>query len=77
MITRSNTSDFRDGFVKIISDQKGMIIGACLVAPHGSEMVHELSLAVKCKLTALDVATTPHAFLSWNEAIRAAAGKLI
>lgn len=76
IITRSNTSDFRDGFVKIITDKKGVIIGATVVAPHAAEIIHELALAIKHRLTASDVAETPHAFLSWSEAIRVAAAKL-
>lgn len=76
IIARSNTSDFRDGFVKIITDKKGVILGATVVAPHAAEMVHELALAIKHGLTASDVAQTPHAFLSWSEAIRVAATRL-
>jgi dihydrolipoamide dehydrogenase len=76
IIARSNTSDFRDGFVKIITDKKGVILGATIVAPHAGEMIHELALAVKHGLTAEDVAQTPHAFLTWSEAVRVAAGKL-
>lgn len=77
IIARSNTSDFRDGFVKIITDKKGVIIGSSIVSPHASEMIHELAIAIKYNLTATQVASTPHAFLSWSEAIRVAAGKLI
>ena len=76
MIARSNTSDFHDGFVKIITDKKGTILGGTVVAPHASEMIHELALAVKYQITATELAATPHAFLSWSEAIRVAAGKL-
>lgn len=76
IIARSNTSDFRDGFVKIITDKKGVILGATVVAPHAAEIIHELALAVKHELTAADVASTPHAFLSWSEAVRVAAAKL-
>lgn len=76
IIARSNTSDFRDGFVKIITDKRGVILGATVVAPHASEMIHELALAVKLQLTAADLASTPHAFLSWSEAVRVAAAKL-
>ncbi len=77
IIARSNTSDFRDGFVKLISDKKGMLVGATVVAPHAAEIIHELALAIKHGLTARDVANTPHAFLSWSEAVRVAAGKLV
>lgn len=76
LITRSNTSDFRDGFVKLITDKRGVILGASIVAPAANEMIHELALAIKHNLLASDVADTPHAFLSWSEAIRAAAAKL-
>jgi len=77
IIARSNTADFRDGFVKIIADKKGIILGGTIVAPHASEMIHEVGLAVKHGLTAAQVADTPHAFLSWSEAIRVAASKLV
>jgi pyruvate/2-oxoglutarate dehydrogenase complex dihydrolipoamide dehydrogenase (E3) component len=76
LTARSNTSDFRDGFVKIITDKKGVILGATIVAPDAGEMIHELALAIKHGMTADDVAQTPHAFLSWSEAIRIAASKL-
>lgn len=76
IIARSNTSDFRDGFVKLISDKKGVLLGATVVAPHSAEIIHELALAIKYQLTARQVAETPHAFLSWSEAVRVAAAKL-
>lgn len=76
IVGRSNTSDFRDGFVKIVTDKKAVILGATIVCPHAGEMIHELALAIKFGLTAAQVAETPHAFLSWSEAIRVAAGKI-
>jgi pyruvate/2-oxoglutarate dehydrogenase complex dihydrolipoamide dehydrogenase (E3) component len=76
IIARSNTSDFRDGFVKIITDKKGVVLGGTIVAPHAAELIGELGLAVKHGLTARQIAETPHAFLSWGEAIRVAASKL-
>lgn len=76
IIARSNTSDFRDGFAKIITDKRGVILGATIVAPHAAEIIHELALAVKYQLTAGQIADTPHAFLSWSEAVRVAAARL-
>ena len=76
IVARSNTSDFRDGFVKVITEKKGVILGATVVAPHAAEIIHELALAVKYQMTAAEVAATPHAFLSWSEAVRVACGKL-
>lgn len=77
IIARSNTSDFRDGFVKLITDKKGVILGGTIMAPHAGELIHEIALAVKFNLTAAQLADTPHAFLSWSEAIRVAAQKLV
>lgn len=76
IIARSNTSDFRDGFVKIITSKKGIIIGATVVAPHAAEIIHELALAIRHNLSASDVANMPHAFLSWSEAVRVAAVRI-
>jgi dihydrolipoamide dehydrogenase len=77
IIGRSNTSDFRDGFVKLIADKKGTLVGATVVAPHAAEIIHELALAIKHRMSARDIANTPHAFLSWSVAVRVAAGKLV
>lgn len=76
IIARSNTSDFREGFVKLITDKKGVILGGTIVAPHAAELIQEVALAVKFSLTAAQLADTPHAFLSWSEAVRVAAQKL-
>lgn len=76
IVARSNTSDFRDGFVKLITNKHGVVLGGTVVAPHAAEIIHEIALAVKHELTAADLADTPHAFLSWSEAVRVAAAKL-
>jgi dihydrolipoamide dehydrogenase len=46
------------------------------MSPSAGELIHELALAIQYGLTATQVAATPHAFLTWSEAIRVAAGKL-
>jgi mercuric reductase len=76
IIARSNTADFYDGFVKLITDKKGVLLGATIVSPGAGEMIHEITLALKHGMTASDLASIPHAFLSWSEAIRVASGKL-
>ncbi|MCL2444996.1 NAD(P)/FAD-dependent oxidoreductase [Candidatus Saccharibacteria bacterium] len=73
---RSITADFTDGFVKLITAKNGQILGATIVAPEADTMIHELSLAIRYQLTTYDLATLPHAFLSWNEIIRLAAQKI-
>lgn len=76
-VARSNTSDFTTGFVKLISNKKGIIIGGTIVAPHAAEMIQEVCLAIAENMTVSKLARMPHAFLSWSEAIRIAAGKLV
>lgn len=74
---RSNITDQRTGFVKLIINQRRVIIGATIVGPHASDIIAELSLAIKHKITSDELAATPHCFTSWSEAVRIAAGKLL
>lgn len=76
MIARSNTSDFTQGFVKLIADKKGVLLGGTIVAPGAEDMIQEISLALQHGMTARDLSNLPHAFLSWSEAVRIAASKL-
>ncbi|HEX6258239.1 MAG TPA: NAD(P)/FAD-dependent oxidoreductase, partial [Candidatus Saccharimonadales bacterium] len=76
IIGRANTTNTRDGFVKIITDKKGIILGATIAAPCAGELIHELTLAIQHNLTAQDVAYTMHAFPTWSEAVRVACSKL-
>lgn len=77
IIAKSNTTNFDNGFVKLICDKKGHIVGGTVMSPSANEIIHEISLAVRHGLTANDLASTPHAFLSWSEAVRVAAFKLL
>ncbi len=76
IIARANIDNIRDGFVKVIADKKGLLIGATVAAPHAGESIHELTLAIQHRLNAAEVATTLHAFPSWSEAIRVACGNV-
>ena len=76
IIGRSNIANVRDGFVKVIANKKGVLIGATVVAPHAGEIIHELTLAIQNSLTAQAVASTIHAFPSWSEAVRVACAKI-
>ncbi len=77
LTARSNITDCRNGFVKLIIDTKGVLIGAAIVAPHASDLISELSIAVRHRLTAKQLISTPSCFTSWSEATRIAAGKLL
>lgn len=77
LVSKANTSDFSDGFVKLIASTKtGTLLGGTVVCPNASEAIQELTLAVQNYLSATQVAQTLHVFSSWSEAIRVAAAKL-
>jgi dihydrolipoamide dehydrogenase len=69
---RANTSNAFDGFVKVITDKKGVIIGGSIVAPRAGEMIHEIALAVKFRIKAEDIADMIHAYPTYSEGIKIA-----
>ena len=63
-----------DGFVRLVCEPGGgRLLGASLVGPHVTELVHELALAVHSGLTLGDVAATIHAHPTLAEAVGEAA----
>jgi dihydrolipoamide dehydrogenase len=75
--SRANTSQEDTGFVKILANKKGVILGASIVAPRAGEMIHELTLAVQWKMKASKIQYTIHAFPTWSQAVRMAASKIV
>lgn len=72
ILGRANTSNEFDGFVKVLTDSKGVIIGASIVSPKAGEMIHELALAIKLKAKAQVLADMMHAYPTFSEAIKVA-----
>ena len=63
-----------DGFVRVVCEPGGgRVLGASLVGPHVTELVHELALAVHRGLTLEDVAGAIHAHPTLSEAVAEAA----
>ncbi len=77
VIGRANTSQEDTGFVKIIADKKGRILGASIVAPRAGEMIQELVLAVQWRMKASKIDYSMHAFPTWSQAVRLCAAKII
>lgn len=76
IIGRSNVSNSRDGFVKVMGLKDGTILGATVVSPNAGEIIHELTLAIAHNLKTQDIASTLHAFPTWSEAVRIACSKI-
>ncbi|MFA9381344.1 MAG: dihydrolipoyl dehydrogenase [Acetanaerobacterium sp.] len=74
---RALTLGEREGFVKVIADQDGVIIGGQIVAANASEMISELTLAITLKAKASDLANMIHPHPTLNEAIWEACGDIL
>ncbi|MDO5700917.1 MAG: NAD(P)H-quinone dehydrogenase [Bowdeniella nasicola] len=53
---RAKMLGIREGFVKVFSDEVGVVIGAVIVAPRASELIFPLTIAVTHRLTVDEVA---------------------
>jgi dihydrolipoamide dehydrogenase len=65
------------GFVKIIADSaSGEILGAHIIGPQATELIHEAAVVMKVRGTVQDVASTIHGHPSLNETIQRTAQSL-
>ena len=63
-----------EGFVRVVCEPGGgRVLGASLIGPHVTELVHELALAAHKGLTLADIADTIHAHPTLSEAVGEAA----
>jgi dihydrolipoamide dehydrogenase len=79
---RARTAGETEGFVKIIRDAKyGEILGAHIVGPHATELIHELAVARENEFTVEEIDLAIHAHPTLSEAVAEAAldsmGKMI
>lgn len=62
------------GFIKLIRDRgTDKMIGARILAPEGSELLMEISLAIKYGMTSRELASSFHPYLTLSEAVKLAA----
>jgi pyruvate/2-oxoglutarate dehydrogenase complex dihydrolipoamide dehydrogenase (E3) component len=66
---RAITSGRTDGFVKVIADPSGRLIGGAVVADRAGEVAQELALAIALGATASQVAAAIHAFPTYSDAL--------
>lgn len=67
---------FDKGFVKLVADTNGRIIGGSVVSPNAESLISEIAMAVRYHATVLEVATLPHPANNYSAAIRLAAREL-
>lgn len=69
---------YESGFAKIVAlKSTGKIIGAQIIAPRATDMIAELTVAIKNELTVNDLANSIHPHPTVSEMIREAALKMI
>ena len=67
----------RLGFVKLLSDHSGHIIGGIVVSDNAASLASEVALAIRHRVTALELASTPHPVNDFSYAIQLAAKRLV
>lgn len=73
-LPRAAVSYRRHGTIKLVADAaSGRLLGAHVVAPNAGDFIGEAVLAVRFGLTARDLASTLHPYLTWGEGIKLAA----
>jgi pyruvate/2-oxoglutarate dehydrogenase complex dihydrolipoamide dehydrogenase (E3) component len=69
-VDRAQTEGERGGFVKLIADAKGKLVGAIVVSRVAGETINELALAIDRGLTVSDLASTIHVYPTFGFAIQ-------
>jgi dihydrolipoamide dehydrogenase len=66
--------DETEGFVALVEDRtSGRLVGGQIVGPHASDLIAEITLAIRLKASATDVAATLHSHPTLAEAVMEAA----
>lgn len=73
-VPRSLAARDTRGFIKLIRNrQTDQLIGARILAPEGSELLMEISLAIKYGITVQELASSFHPYLTLSEGVKLAA----
>jgi len=73
-VPRSLAARDTRGFIKLIRDNRtDRLIGARILAPEGSELLMEISVAIKYGMTTQELASLFHPYLTLSEGVKLAA----
>ncbi len=71
-IDRAQTANELNGFLKLMTQSGGRLVGATVVGSNAGETINELSLAIEQKLTTSDLAPAMHAYPTWGITVQEA-----
>ncbi len=74
-IDKAKTDSKPDGGIWLISDKKGLVLGATIIADQASSLIGEASLAINKKLSVKDLFNTIHVYPGYGEIYSRSAGK--
>ena len=73
-VPRSLAARDTRGFIKLIRDQStDKLVGARILAPEGSELLMEISMAIKFGITVKELTSSFHPYLTLSEGVKLAA----
>ena len=73
-LARAAVSHHSQGVIRLVSEVgTDRLLGAHLVPPNGGDIISEATLAIRFGLTARDIISTLHPYLTWGEALKLAA----
>lgn len=75
--TAAITEDFKIGFLKILADTQGKLLGASMIGPDAANVMQELALAIRHDIPLIQIASTPHPSGEWSYLVKVAAKKLL
>lgn len=61
-IDRAQTDGSTEGFIKILTDPRGRLLGAAIVGPHAGELIHEYALAMASGLKLSNLSEMLHVY---------------
>jgi len=75
-VDRAQTQGSTDGFLKLVSQADGRLVGATAVSPAAGETINELSIAIDRGLTVSDLASTIHVYPTFTFAVQQLAAEI-
>ncbi len=69
-VDRAQADGRTAGFLKVVSDGGGKLLGATVVSPRGGELINELSLAIELGASIGDLARTIHVYPTYGSGIQ-------
>jgi pyruvate/2-oxoglutarate dehydrogenase complex dihydrolipoamide dehydrogenase (E3) component len=70
LVDRAQTEGEREGFLKLVADAKGKLVGGTTVSRAAGETINELALAIDRGLTLSDLASTIHVYPTFGFAVQ-------